>query len=229
MHPASGPVIPPAGAGRMRRAGLTPGRRAAMASALRTGQVAQLVEHATENRGVDGSIPPLATSGLLETWRFPSGMVSLDVLRGGQCPPSVPDRATQGDHGSWRGREGGVQLRLRVGQIPAVGDGVAGEHAAGAPAAEGHDRQLVDTGPAQRPRTGAPEIMEEQAGPADGGGCLVPNGGEANDAATLAVEHGRRALAAGRPAAREYLEQPAREWQGEWFLVLRHAAGQAQL
>ena len=29
-----------------------------------TGQVAQLVEHATENRGVGGSIPPLATEGL---------------------------------------------------------------------------------------------------------------------------------------------------------------------
>ena len=29
-----------------------------------TGQVAQLVEHATENRGVGGSIPPLATVGL---------------------------------------------------------------------------------------------------------------------------------------------------------------------
>ena len=28
------------------------------------GQVAQLVEHATENRGVGGSIPPLATEGL---------------------------------------------------------------------------------------------------------------------------------------------------------------------
>ena len=29
-----------------------------------SGQVAQLVEHATENRGVGGSIPPLATEGL---------------------------------------------------------------------------------------------------------------------------------------------------------------------
>ena len=33
-----------------------------MHSLFRDGQVAQLVEHATENRGVDGSIPPLATS-----------------------------------------------------------------------------------------------------------------------------------------------------------------------
>ena len=32
-----------------------------MHSLFRDGQVAQLVEHATENRGVDGSIPPLAT------------------------------------------------------------------------------------------------------------------------------------------------------------------------
>jgi excisionase family DNA binding protein len=33
-----------------------------MESRLVHGQVAQLVEHATENRGVGGSIPPLATS-----------------------------------------------------------------------------------------------------------------------------------------------------------------------
>jgi hypothetical protein len=32
-----------------------------MPSALGWGQVAQLVEHATENRGVGGSIPSLAT------------------------------------------------------------------------------------------------------------------------------------------------------------------------
>src|SRR5262249_553282 len=39
-----------------------PCHRSGYALALRRGQVAQLVEHATENRGVDGSIPLLATS-----------------------------------------------------------------------------------------------------------------------------------------------------------------------
>src|SRR5262249_62351332 len=42
--------------------GFDPCRRRGYAPPLRRGQVAQLVEHATENRGVDGSIPPLATS-----------------------------------------------------------------------------------------------------------------------------------------------------------------------
>jgi hypothetical protein len=44
------------------RGDLTPDRVAALIRALSPGgQIAQLVEHLTENQGVGGSIPPLAT------------------------------------------------------------------------------------------------------------------------------------------------------------------------
>ena len=46
------------------------GLDAEVVKAVDCGQVAQLVEHATENRGVDGSIPPLATWCGADSRRF---------------------------------------------------------------------------------------------------------------------------------------------------------------
>jgi hypothetical protein len=50
------------GTGREERAPIAPLSPSLLSSvALLSGEVAQLVEHTTENRSVDGSIPPLAT------------------------------------------------------------------------------------------------------------------------------------------------------------------------
>ena len=62
------------------------------------GQVAQLVEHATENRGVDGSIPSLAIGESRSVAQFGRAPVSktggwgFDSLRA--CTESCPHRLT---------------------------------------------------------------------------------------------------------------------------------------
>ena len=48
----------------------SPGDRRPTRSAAQGAEVAQLVEHITENDGVGGSIPPLGTNSLPEAERF---------------------------------------------------------------------------------------------------------------------------------------------------------------
>ena len=69
---------------------LTASGLAAILSRLGSAQVAQLVEHVTENHGVDGSIPPLGTTRMTDPAGRRGFVIFGHVLGGGSggLPPA---------------------------------------------------------------------------------------------------------------------------------------------
>src|SRR3954451_4116925 len=76
------------------------------------GEIAQLVEHTTENRGVPGSSPGLAISeSSCKSRRFFGSDRSLLVARRPRCPPSWPKVALTT---TWLRGVGAIELLPRL-------------------------------------------------------------------------------------------------------------------